>query len=339
MAYFKVLRPGVLSLIQDFGRPRFMHTGVAQSGALDQWSAHWANKLCGNPNVLPLLEVSMGGLELVASEETTIAITGALLPVRINDAEVPMWQSLTIKSGDTITLGHSSKALRTYLSVRGGFQVEPIFESASTSVREGIGGHAHLENRKAKKWDSDAEQSATAKQGLPLAKGDTLRYHASQANIQLMLPKRWQKWWQEDEELLSEQHIRVIPCAQYSIFPKNIRKALLSQTFTVSNDISRMGYRLSGPQLSHDLPGMLSEATALGAIQLPPSGNPIVLLNDRQTLGGYPKIGAVSPLDCWRLSQMKPADKVQFQLTSVARVHRKMKEVWALMNELPPQNC
>ncbi len=318
MAYFNVIQSGILSLIQDKGRTRFLHAGMAQSGAMDGWSAYWANKLCGNPRYVPLIEISMGGIELEASDDTTIVVTGADTPAWLNQSEVSTWQTLHVRAGDKLKLGYPKTGLRNYIAVRGGFQVKPLFGSASASLREGVGGHNG--------------------NGSLLSKGEKLLYMPSKVALDLSLPTRWREWWKDEDELLSSRHFRLMPCNQYHSFPKSIRRAILSEPFTVSADISRMGYRLTGPSLSHALPGMMSEATALGAIQLPPSGEPIVLLNDRQTLGGYPKVGALSQIDCWRLSQKKPNETLYFQLTSIVRAQLRTHSMLSLMDDLSPHS-
>ncbi|MCY7296348.1 biotin-dependent carboxyltransferase family protein [Alteromonas sp. a30] len=315
--FFTVIKPGILSLIQDRGRRGYAHDGISQSGVLDLWSAYWANKLCGNPLYSALIEVSMGGLELEASDSTLIAVSGADNVLKINGQPFESWQSVRIKAGDIVSVGFSSTAMRSYLAVRGGFQVNAAFGSVATNVREGIGG--------------------ITGSGQALGKHDLLPYYPSAANAELTLSPRWRNWWKEDLELLSPQHFRLTPSHQYYDFPKTLRRSLLSEAFCVSQDISRMAYRLSGNELQHELPGMLSEATTLGDIQVPPNGHPIILLNDRQTLGGYSKLGALTNVDCWRLSQLKPNDVVRFQLTSVVRARKRLIELHRMMQELSLQ--
>lgn len=314
---FEVEHAGVLSLIQDRGRSGWMSAGVSQSGVMDRWSAFWANRLVGNPLYSALIETAMGGLQIVAQAPTLICLTGAEVEFYINDIACELWHSYRIATGDRIRLGFPQKGLRNYLAIRGGIQVQPKFGSVSTSTREGIGG--------------------ITGRGLGLQKGDIIPYFASQSATPLYLPKSSREWWQLDLGLESDTHFRVIPTGQYKDFSKVLRRELLTRGFEVSNDSNRMAYRLSGTKLPHELPGMLSEATGLGAIQVPCDGTPIVLLNERQSLGGYPKLGAVCSVDCWRLSQMKPGDVIRFQLISVPRAQRLAQELQLLMQETVPK--
>jgi len=307
----KVLKAGVLSLIQDQGRVGFQYIGVGTSGVVDPWCAGWANRLVGNAQSVALLELTHGGLHAEVTAPTVMALTGSAIPFHINGQPARLWQSYPLLPGDRLQIGQQSQqsehsllqpGLRHYLAIRGGFQIAPVLGSVSANLREGTGG--------------------LDRQGGALKTGGQLPYFTSLAQTRLMLPTRKWHWWESDVELLSEQHLRVIPCAQYHAFPKAMRQQLLSGQYTIAQQSNRMGYRLEGGDFKHSLPGMLSEATGLGAIQMPNGGTPIVLLNDRQTLGGYPKLGAVTEIDCWRLGQMRPGQTLRFQLTSIVRAQR-----------------
>ena len=329
-----ILKAGVLSLLQDQGRIGHQHMGVSPSGVMDLWTAGWANRLVGNTPHVPQLEITHGGLAFAVSAPTVIALTGTPVKFTINGKRANLWQSYPLVSGDVVQIGQASPSsqpssqppsqpftllpgLRHYLAIRGGFVLTPILDSVSVNLREGIGGLSGF--------------------GSPLKRGDQLIFQASLAQTRLMLPAHKWSWWESDTELFSEQHLRVIPCAQYQAFPKILRRQLFSHHFTVSQQSNRMGYRLEGSHFRHDLPGMLSEPTGLGVIQIPNGGVPIVLLNDRQTLGGYPKLGAVAEIDCWRLGQMRPGQVIRFQLTSVVRAQVAKSALLTRMKQLKLQ--
>lgn len=324
-----VHKAGVLSLIQDKGRTGHQNIGVGTSGVIDPWSAGWANRLVGNGIHSAQLELTHGGLQFEVSAPTVIALTGAPLAFTINGTQAKLWQSYPLVAGDVVHIGQATQlasqnsvvmpALRHYLAIRGGFLVTSVLDSVSANFREGMGGHTGS--------------------GKPLKRGEQLAFNSSLAQTRLMLPGHKWCWWQSDLELLSEQHVRVIPCAQYQTFPKHMRRQLFNCEFTISQQSNRMGYRLEGGQFQHNLPGMLSEATGLGAIQIPNGGAPIVLLNDRQTLGGYPKMGAVAEIDCWRLGQMRPGQTIRFQLTSIVRAQRAKSALLLRMEKLRMQTA
>lgn len=323
-----IAKSGVLSLVQDRGRHGYQHLGIGMAGVVDPWCASWANRLVGNPFALPLLELTLGGLHFQVNAPSLIALTGSAIPFTINGRECRVWQSYPLSAGDRVSIGlpqqeqgddSAMPGIRHYLSIRGGFLMPAVLNSVATNMREGMGG---LNGK-----------------GRALERGDALIYRPSRAVTRLTLPQHKRQWWQSDLELCGEHFLRVIPCAQYKAFPKSLRKKLFSESLTIASQSNRMGYRFEEPLFSHSLPGMLSEATGLGALQLPNGGKPIVLLNDRQTLGGYPKLGSVAEIDCWRLAQMPPGQKIHFQLTSVVRAQRAKSELLNRLKKLRPEVC
>ncbi|MDX1537676.1 biotin-dependent carboxyltransferase family protein [Arsukibacterium sp.] len=315
MSHFQVLNPGVLSLIQDNGRFGQSQLGLTNGGPLDVGSARLANALVGNgANALvgngalvgntntttanaSLIECSIGGLQLQAHCATTFAVTGARVALTVNGQPKALWQSHSVQSGDIIELGMASQGLRAYLAVAGGFTITPQFGSSATVMREGIGG---------------LDQN-----GAKLQPGDKLPLTTSTA-----LPGRsLAKALQPDFNFSKGLTLRLIEGYQSPLFSTVERQRFYLNSYTVTPKADRMGVTLSGPAISCSSTSLLSEGICYGAVQIPPDGQPIVLLNDRQTLGGYPKIGSVLSLDCWQLAQAPAGTVLQFVKTDPQQAH------------------
>ncbi len=292
---FKVLNGGMLSLLQDVGRYGYHRMGLAVGGPMDRDAFLWANFLCGNKANSTAIEITLGGLVLEAQLPSTIAVTGADQPLSINGKTYEAWQSHNVKTGDIIELGFSKKALRAYLAVSGGFDIDPVFSSSATVVREGLGGLV----------------GNTGEQGRPLAEGDLLPCSGQQQSRRLIVPVRLRPDYQ------TEQAFRVIAGYQQKQFHWQQQRLFYSSEYEVSGQSDRMGYRLKGPAVTAQISGVLSEGTCLGAIQFPADGQPIVLMSDRQSIGGYPKIGAMLTLDTYRLAQLMPGLKLSFEAISL----------------------
>jgi len=287
MKGLKVIQPGIHSLIQDAGRHGFHSIGITSGGALDSHSFHCANQLCDNSHTAACIEILVGGLILEAQIATQIAITGAQVPISINNRSVSTWCNHAIQPGDRIKIGYASGGCRAYLSVAGGIQTKPIFGSVSTVVREGLGG-LHGD-------------------GKPLQQGDILPCQPSADTQQRSTPLQQRPVF---TDCIAE--IRMLLGYQHSHFNQSQLDLLFNSEYTVSKNSDRMGYRLEGPAIIPPYSEMLSEGICLGALQLPTDGQPIILLSDRQTIGGYPKIGSVLSLDINKLAQLMPGRKLRF---------------------------
>lgn len=290
----EVLEPGVLSLIQDGGRRGHHRLGMTSGGALDGEAYLYCNRLLENPVNAAAIEVSLGGLVLLAHTDTFACVTGAPVPVAINGQAQDTWQVLPLRAGDTLALGHAARGCRAYVGVAGGFQVPPTFGSASTVVREALGGLRG--------------QALQAGDQLPCATVDTRRRLALAPQLR--------------PRYANTLTVRVIPGYQHRWFSRAQKRRFFGGPYRVTERCDRMGYRLEGHPVNCDRTGLLSEGICHGAIQLPPDGQPIVLLNDRQTIGGYPKLGAALSLDTWRLSQLVPGNTVHFTPVSVHTARR-----------------
>ncbi|MFT5706633.1 MAG: biotin-dependent carboxylase-like uncharacterized protein [Oceanospirillaceae bacterium] len=293
MSAFKVLQPGLLTLIQDAGRFGQHRIGLTNGGPLDARAFNWANRLCQNPINSSTLEISIGGLVLEAQTQTYIAVTGAQIPLKVNGREANMWQTIKVAEGDKIEFGFATAGSRVYLAVTNGFDVEHSFTSASTVTRESIGGLA----------------------GTKLQQGDLLLCRRVEKAPLLALPAA------EIPSYLEEIKLRVILGYQHQSFDKVQQQLFFSSQYQLSDKMDRMGFRLQGQQVKSTISGMLSEGICHGAIQVPADGQPIVLLNDRQTIGGYPKIGSVIALDTAKLSQLMPGNKVHFEQITIEDAH------------------
>ena len=267
--------------------------GLTNGGPLDPHAFEYCNRLLQNRAGTTALEISFGGLKLEAAVDTYICLTGAQMTLRINNHEQPRWEVLAIKAGDSISVDFAEQGCRAYLGVAGGFQVAPSFGSTATVVREKIGGL----------------------NGDKLQAGDELPCEAVTQLRHLYLPAEHQPHYQN---LVT---VRVIPGYQQKHFSRYEQRRFFSHAYTVSDRCDRMGYRLEGPAIDCDIEGILSEGICFGAIQVPADGQPIVLLNDRQTIGGYPKIGSALSLDCGHLAQLRPGGTVHFAPVSPHGAH------------------
>ncbi|MEP3348652.1 MAG: biotin-dependent carboxyltransferase family protein [Marinomonas sp.] len=282
---FKVIKPGLLALVQDLGRHGYQSLGLTTGGPMDEMAFRWSNALLDNDTNSAQIEITFGMFSLEAQADTSIAITGADLGATLNDKSISPWRSYAIKKGDILAFHQPVWGLRAYLAVKGGFLCEPTLGSVATVMREKIGG-------------------LTGK-GDKLQKGDILKYqpfthHQDRAVPRLAIPN------------YGQTEIPVILSYQYESFSTLERANFFSSDYRVSGNSDRMGYRLEGKVISSDLKGIISEGIAYGAIQIPKDGQPIVLLRDRQTIGGYPKIGCVTRYGGSILSQQKPGDVIQF---------------------------
>lgn len=289
---FKVLNPGMLTLIQDLGRFGCHNIGLTTGGPLDPEAFKWANKLLLNDLNKSALEISVGGLELEVQVNTVICVTGAKIPFTINGNETPQWQTITVYAGDKIVFGFAIEGMRSYLAVHDGFQIAQTFGSSSTVVRESLGGF----------------------NGARLQVGDIVPcsyFESNTSHLALV-----------DKPVYSKDiTLRVILGYQQNAFSDLHKQILFSSTYRVTENCDRMGYRLSGAEVKPAIDGILSEGICLGAIQVPANGQPIILMNDRQTIGGYPKIGSVLSIDLAKLAQCGQGATIKFEQIKIEDAH------------------
>lgn len=304
-----VLDLGLPVTVQDLGRWGYQGVGVSPSGAMDPVSHRVANALVGNDETAATLEITLVGPTLGFEKDALIAICGADLSPRISDLRVQGWRAVYVKRGSTLTFQRAIWGARSYLAVGGGIDVPVTMGSRSTYVRAGIGG---IQGRALRRGDvlrigkpsaatlSHMASSAARLGPVPFAMSDRvldpvpLGYHHVNRSVQVTLGPHFESFEEKD------------------------RKVLLGEPFTVSERSDRMGYRLTGHLIrSRSDADIVSQAVLHGTVQVPPGGEPIVLMADRQTVGGYPIIAQVISCDLPTLAQLRPGSPLRFEEVSV----------------------
>jgi antagonist of KipI len=301
----RVIRPGLLTSVQDLGRYGYQKHGVIVSGAMDPFAHRIANLLVGNEERAATLEMTVKGPTLEFEREALIAICGADLSPAIEGRPLPLWKPILVQKGQVLQFGPNRFGTRSYLAVAGGWHLPAVMGSRSTYLRAGIGG---FQGRALREGDR-----------LPVGPWPNVSHHiAEQLRDQLGSDGFAAAEWGVTADLLPAYHstpvIRAMRGNQYDLFTRESREVFFSQPFRVTPRSDRMGYRLDGPTLTMAQPiELISEAVSFGTVQVPAEGNPIVLLADRQTTGGYPKIAQIATVDLPVIAQTKPGDLIRFQ--------------------------
>jgi biotin-dependent carboxylase-like uncharacterized protein len=295
-----------LHTLQDFGRFGYQDLGVTVCGPLDAHAYAWAQKALAINENRNALELIRGGFVGEFTKPTEMIITGADCGATLNKKPCPAWVSHSVEPGQIIELNSPRNGQISYLAVAGGFLASPQYGSVATSRRDGLGG--------------------LYQNGSALRPGDELMYE-SRPQKKAYVPQRY------IPDYAKPLCLRLIPGYQFEAFEPLALKILESETFEVSTEISRMGYRLKGPALPNVPPAGLSEPIALGAVQVPPDGQPIILTRDRQSLGGYPKLGVIFRKDLGFLSQRKPGDQINWQIATLRRARTEFLTLKAFFGE------
>lgn len=291
MSGLRIVEAGPRTTLQDAGRQGCRRHGLAAGGAADRHAWRWANKLLDNPLDSACMELMLGGFEAVAAGVLQIAMTGADAPITINGERVDNWASHRLEKGDRLKVGYAASGRILYLGLRGGIDGPARFGSRSVVAREQIEGLR------------------------PLQAGDTLApLLTGQTSPARRVPDKFHGRYTGDLTL------RLIGGYQNSLFHRDDLLRLTTSPYRVSNQSDRMGFRLEDAPLGRVPEGILSEGIAVGSVQVPGDGNPIVLLNDCQTIGGYPKPGAIGLLDVGRLAQRQPGQTIRFVFDNVANI-------------------
>lgn len=300
----RVINGGFLTSIQDLGRYGYQKYGVVVSGAMDSYSMKLANIIVGNDENEAVLEITMIGPVLNLEKGNLISITGADISPTIDGQKVPMGKAVYINEDCVLKFGKCVSGCRAYLSVAGGFDVSTIMGSKSTYLRAKLGG---MNGRDLKKDDvininEKSELSLNIiKKIKEISKKET--FNASKWHIKNYI-----------EENSKAIVIRVFEDRQTSYLTKDSLLDFFNSSFVIDNKSDRMGYRLNGPKIElKEKIEMISGEVSFGTIQLPPDGNPIILLADRATAGGYPKIAHVAAYDLHKLVQLKPSNNIRFE--------------------------
>jgi 5-oxoprolinase (ATP-hydrolysing) subunit C len=304
-----VIRAGLLTSVQDLGRHGCRHLGVALGGALDRLALEVGNRLVGNRPDAAGLEITFGPTVLRFLRATRIAITGSEFGATLDGAPVFSWWSLPVQAGQELTLNAARRGMRGYVCVAGGIDVLPMLGSRSTDLGARFGGLGGRALR-------DGDRLPI---GVPMSRARGFDPDAPEFGVKA---PEWCKFNQVDEPGRRGRHpsgaawappIRVLPGPEYDSFTDTAHDAFWSEEWLVTPNSNRMGYRLAGTALERKQKSdLLSHAVMPGTIQVPPNGQPIVLMSDAQTTGGYPKIGSVIHADLWKLAQIRLNGAVRF---------------------------
>lgn len=296
-----MVKPGPLSLLQDAGRTGWQHLGVSPSGPLDWHAAAWANRLLGNAWGTCVLEMALGGLQFEAEGELWLAVSGADLPVSLDGRPVMNWSRFRVRAGQHLQFGYAPSGQRAYLAAAGGFRAPRVLGSVATQAREGLGG---LQGR-----------------GEALQVGDLLVADSGNFSRGASVP------WCYRPDYQAVASLRVMTGGDAAAFAPEQLKAFFTQHWRLEPQSDRMGARLHGEPLQAPQREW-SLGVVRGCIQVPPDGQPIILQADHQTMGGYPILGWLHPLDQWRLAQCRPRQSLSFTLVGVGDVQRDLREFY-----------
>jgi len=275
--------PGLMTTVQDLGRVGYRQYGVPVSGAMDREALIAANRRVGNPDDAAGLEITLTGPSLRFSTETPFAVTGATFQMTLDGIAIEPDQSHTATAGSRLVFGERISGCRAYLAIAGGIDVPEVMSSRSTYLPAQFGGY----------------------EGRALKAGDVLpigNLRATTLRAGPIAP-------------LAREVIRVLPGPEIEDFEMEALRHLLTSPYRIAPESNRIGYRLNGAPLRRRSAAreMVSSATVMGTIQVPPNGQPIVLMADAPTVGGYPRIAVVMKADCGLLAQLKPDDDIRFE--------------------------
>lgn len=307
-AAIEILEAGLLTTVQDKGRYGYQRFGMPVAGAMDVFALRVGNALVGNDDGSAGLEMTVLGPKIRFLADTWIAVTGADLGATLNGDPISAWQSLQVSKDDELGFKGPQDGMRAYLAIAGGIDVPIVMGSRSTYLKAAVGG---LEGR-------------------GLRPGDVLSVDDTETNfVSRQAPEPL------GHEYGGEHQVRVVFGPQDGRFTEAGRDTFLGSQFTVAIQSDRMGYRLEGPAIEHiDGPDVISDGTAFGAVQVPGDGQPIVLLADRGTTGGYTKIATVISSDLHKFAQAMPGHTVSFEAVSVDEAHDLYRKREALLESI-----
>ena len=287
----EVLAPGLLSSLQDRGRPGLAHLGIGRAGAADLPALRLANALVGNPPDACAMEITLTGPALRLHRDVEIALTGAPVAAEANGRPLPGWTPLRLRAGSVLRLGGMRRGCRSYLAVRGGIDVAMVLGSRSQDLNAGLGP---LDGRALRAGDR-----------LPLGAADAFAGDADHAAWSLD-PRPW-------FDGAAARPLRLLAGTHTAALDEASRETLFASGFRVAAASNRVGCRLDGPRLALRAPlELISEGVIAGTVQLPPNGQSIVLFCEHPVSGGYPRIGQLAAVDLPRLAQRRPGDALRF---------------------------
>ena len=296
----EIITPGLLTTVQDFGRVGVMKNGFTQNGAMDRYSMTVANRLCGNCDSAPVLEMTVLGVTARFTQDTVVCVSGADFGAKINDKPIKRNKAYKINKGDILSMGTAKSGMRAYLAVAGGIVGEYVFGSASTNLKFAFGGHF----------------------GKKLQSGDVLSIGTGAFPLGEI-----DKWEIPESEYSKDAQLRVVLGPQNEMYTDEDIRLFLSQEYEVNAQSDRMGIRLSGePLKSKNGMDIISDGIVFGSVQVPNSGEPIILMADHQTTGGYAKIATVISVDLPRASQLSAGNTVRFKSVTVEEAEQEAKK-------------
>lgn len=292
MGGIKIINGGALTTLQDQGRWGAQETGFGTAGVMDNTSFRIANCLLGNKENEAVLEATLLGPEIEFDEDNFFVLTGADMDVKLDGLSIPRYQAIAASKGSVLKMGFAREGVRGYIAFAGGLKISGVMGSKSTSLKYRLGG---LEGRKLMPGDS-----------LEFSRPVTTLRHIKRRRVE---PPLFQK---------KEWEIRVVPGPQEDYFTQEGIDTFFSSPYKVLPESDRMGYRLDGSPIAYkETVDIISDATVPGAIQVPSGGKPIILMADRQTTGGYAKIGTVISVDLPLLAQVAPGGQIRFKQVTV----------------------
>jgi KipI family sensor histidine kinase inhibitor len=308
----EVVRPGLLTTVQDRGRFGYQKFGVPANGAVDGVALRVANVLVGNPQGAAALEVTVLGPQLRFLADAVVAVTGAEVQADLDGRPVPWYQSFLVRAGQTLDVQACARGLRSYLAVAGGMDVPVLLGSRSTCLAATFGGF----------------------QGRALAAGDLLRTGPTPGPLTALANREVPEEWRRRPS--SPVTLRVVLGPQDDAFTEQGVRTFLESPYQVTQHTDRMGCRLDGPEIAHRKSAdIISDWVPTGGVQVPGDRRPIILLADRQTTGGYPKIATVIGSDLPLVAQCRPGDSLRFRAVTLAEALAITREIEADLEALP----
>jgi allophanate hydrolase subunit 2 len=329
---FRVLKSASEATVQDLGRRQCMQDGVAPGGVMDLHAHAWANRLLGQSIGNPSIEVTLGMFKVEALVECVIALTGANLNASLNGRAVDPWRTYHLKPSDVLEFTSPKQGLRAYIGLGVARGVHSADETSESSLSSNLDLNLHLDLNLDATPSYKSLSTVTREHRLGLISGCILRKGDVLSAQNLLVPQKFVQAVVPDEFVPSyraDLDLELLPCYQYSDIDQAYKDQFFASKFAIQPSSNRMAYLFQQPEeneAQHGLSILPSEANAFGAVQIPPDGNPVVLLNDRQTVGGYPRIGTISRLSASQLCQRMTPAKVRFKPVSFEHVHNTMLE-------------
>ncbi len=308
----KVHSAGLLTSVQDQGRVGYQSDGIPVAGVMDDYAHQLANILVGNDRDQAVIEVTMVGPVIDFNCNCLIAVTGAQFELLVNNKTTKMNKAIQIVAGDRLTFGHLKTGLRAYIAIAGGFALDKVLGSFSTYIRGGIGGY----------------------KGRALKNGDLVPInvqkpdHRTISDLKTSNEIRESLIQQFESQMEGPHIIRVIDGPEIHSFSDDAVDTFYSSEYEISNASDRMGYKLNGAHIKHNNEAdILSSGLTLGTIQVPGHGQPIIMMSDHQTTGGYTRIANVISTDISYLAQLGPGCKIRFEKVDIKEAHRILRKV------------